>query len=838
MTIVPVWMRLPLVRLLRETSVACSRRHETRRGRHKAGATSAVESLENRTLLSSQGVTIFTHGFNSNADSWVDAMADEVIARVAAETGFSQGDVAKYELTIDAATAGLVQESAGSYLTAASGQTVIRLDWGPVSSDLNLSTATTAERIADFIFTNQSWIAEAPLHLIGHSRGASMVNAIAAEFAERGVFVNHLTFHDAAPVGGDFPMNIPESVLFADGYWRTGGLFTPDGQSVSGAYNIELNQSHFEGGTIGYGGISDVHSDVHLWYHGTVDNVGGFSDGAETVASADASYWFQAAAYDAVDGPTPTGRDDVGYAFSRLVGFPRPTAGVTTDVGGTGTRTAVDWTAANWPNVLELTVDAASLEFEVGEAIPVDYYFQDADSNADLTFFLDVDANPYNGNAVAAGGTFAQAGGASALTFDNENVPTAGLTPGMYYLSARILDAGGRQRWIYAPEMVTLNSPPVTVTGASVNGGSANRSGIGTIALTFSEAVTIASATSFRLFNHTTGTAADLTGALLSGNGSSTVTLALTGLTTPLPDGRYTLELPAGETTPILNSTFAVELWKLSGDLNGDAAVNFDDTAPLSVNFGTTGAAPYSDGDGDGDGDVNFDDTAPLSLNFGASLGALSFDFGDAPEAVTSYPTTLANDGARHVLDGNTLRLGTDRDSEVDGQPSPDASGDGADEDGLTVGPLTRGTNAAINVTSSGAGFLNAWVDFNQDGDWDDPDEQVFADVPIVAGANNLLIAVPAGATLGSTVGRFRLTGTAGYFYYGHAPDGEVEDELLTVIDPAPDVADVARAGVQSLAALADSWASSPWDPWLRSDPISLLRTILKDVTDSRNRSG
>ena len=186
---------------------------------------------------------------------------------------------------------------------------------------------------------------------------------------------------------------------------------------------------------------------------------------------------------------------------------------------------------------------------------------------------------------------------------------------------------------------------------------------------------------------------------------------------------------------------------------------------------------------------VNFNDTTPLSLNFGASLAPLTYDFGDAPETETSFPTTLANNGARPVITGSRLFLGADRDGEADGQPNATATGDGLDEDGISVGTLDRGTSVAVTVTSSGAGFVNGWVDFNADGDWDDAGEQVFKDQPVVAGPNGRQISVPAGATLGSTFARFRLTGSAGYSYFGLAPSGEVGDYQLTVADPAPDAA-------------------------------------------------
>ena len=340
------------------------------------------------------------------------------------------------------------------------------------------------------------------------------------------------------------------------------------------------------------------------------------------------------------------------------------------------------------------------------------------------------------------------------------------------------------------------------VVRTDVNGGEGNpnRSGIGVLVTAMNVPANVQGVTSLRVFNHTTGQPVDVSGASLVNNGTALVGWDLSSLT--LPDGRYTAEIARDQVTTTLGgpfaSTFAIEFHVLSGDFDGDGFVNFNDTAPLSVNFGQTGAA-YRPGDGDGDGIVNFNDTAPLSVNFGTSLAPLQYDFGDAPETGTSFPTTLANDGARHVVTGNTLFLSADRDAESDGQPNASATGDGADENGLAFDPIIRGTSVAVTVTSSGSGFVNGWVDINADGDWDDPGEQVFTDQPVVAGPNGLQISVPAGASLGSTFARFRLTGSAGYSYLGLAPNGEVEDYQLTIADAAPDVpADTAEGSLDS----------------------------------------
>jgi hypothetical protein len=108
-------------------------------------------------------------------------------------------------------------------------------------------------------------------------------------------------------------------------------------------------------------------------------------------------------------------------------------------------------------------------------------------------------------------------------------------------------------------------------------------------------------------------------------------------------------------------------------------------------------------------------------------------DFGDAPDP--AYPTLLVSNGARHTISPG-LYLGSGIDPEADGQPSAKADGDdqntfypGApfppgDEDGVLLpSVITAGQSFTIQVTSSGTGVLNAWLDFNIDGDWADAGE-------------------------------------------------------------------------------------------------------------------
>ncbi len=154
-------------------------------------------------------------------------------------------------------------------------------------------------------------------------------------------------------------------------------------------------------------------------------------------------------------------------------------------------------------------------------------------------------------------------------------------------------------------------------------------------------------------------------------------------------------------------------------------------------------------------------------------------DFGDADS--TTYPTLRADNGARHIAVGP--RLGNARDVETDGQASDDLDLDGDDEDGVVFAtPIIPSQEATITVSVTGApGKLNAWIDYNNDGDWDDAGEQVFTDQDVALGANSLTFTVLSTSATGQLASRFRLSTTTGLGTTGLATDGEVEDYLITV---------------------------------------------------------
>lgn len=196
---------------------------------------------------------------------------------------------------------------------------------------------------------------------------------------------------------------------------------------------------------------------------------------------------------------------------------------------------------------------------------------------------------------------------------------------------------------------------------------------------------------------------------------------------------------------------------------------------------------------GDGFGPVTSDDPSTATVGDGTCTSLP--DYGDAPNdgVTTFFPTAAADDGAVHAL-GSGVFLGATVDVDGDGQSTAAADGDDADgnndDDGVTFASgIDPGGTATVDVVASTACdaltcYLNAWMDFNGDGDWGEPDEQIFADVVVAGGVNlGLVFAVPASSVANTeTTCRFRLSTSSGLTFTGLAADGEVEDYRVTTV--------------------------------------------------------
>jgi hypothetical protein len=163
-------------------------------------------------------------------------------------------------------------------------------------------------------------------------------------------------------------------------------------------------------------------------------------------------------------------------------------------------------------------------------------------------------------------------------------------------------------------------------------------------------------------------------------------------------------------------------------------------------------------------------------------------DYGDLPEI---YGTTQAAGGPHHYVTVTGPYLGQEVVFELDGQPTADATGDGAEEDGVTAvvnDNWTAGSTQTISVDVSNApagALLGAWFDWNGDGDLTDPGE--FFSWTVAQGTNTLSVTVGSGFDwlFDTLYARFRLVSSAAAApggsldqadFVGVATDGEVED--------------------------------------------------------------
>ncbi len=207
---------------------------------------------------------------------------------------------------------------------------------------------------------------------------------------------------------------------------------------------------------------------------------------------------------------------------------------------------------------------------------------------------------------------------------------------------------------------------------------------------------------------------------------------------------------------------------------------------------------------------------------------SIPIDYGDAinpnPETRTceQFPTRIACDGARHGTAG-ALRLGALLDPDTGGVHTANADGDDLanlpDEDGVAptagVNWVNGGQGSLTAAVAGGSGYLNCWIDWNNDKDWADADEKVVNAAPVAAGANTLAISVPAAAAPFPTsyIARCRLSPASGQgtSVTGAVEFGEVEDHKwafgATGNRPAPVTL---AASVLDPATVRLSWTNIP----------------------------
>jgi uncharacterized repeat protein (TIGR01451 family) len=169
-------------------------------------------------------------------------------------------------------------------------------------------------------------------------------------------------------------------------------------------------------------------------------------------------------------------------------------------------------------------------------------------------------------------------------------------------------------------------------------------------------------------------------------------------------------------------------------------------------------------------------------------LYVLGYDFGDAP--ITYLAPSHAIVASPTVYLGNTAP-----DAEAFTQSNLTATGDDLsesdDEDGVALPLLTQGTIVTITVDVAGDGYLQAWVDFNGNGLFENDalerlatnlrDDGTGDDLAAGDGEIQIRVTVPDDATTSLTFGRFRWASEAGLGISDPTLDGEVEDYSFVI---------------------------------------------------------
>jgi len=446
------------------------------------------------------GLTIVTHGFNSSARTWVDGMC-RAIPRYA---GLSGTNVSYYEIYFTNNGVSYVPSwrrvGDTDPFSNDSGEVIVRLDWSEISSS-SISTYDVGWVIGT-VLTWTNFIGdlrghapiELPVHLVGHSRGGSLISQIARVLGTNGVWVDQMTFIDPLPFTGDGPAVVPVNVLYADNYWQH-LTFTFQGDPVAGAYNREL--TYLEGG---YFGLYSQHFDTHLWYHGTIDLGNPASDGSAAIDIFEREHWWQ--------GDESQGAN-TGFRFSRIGKGDRRSdvrpAGPDTsrvrdgfnrryDLGlsVTNNRVSLPFTSGLVPNIITASVVGTN-RGTCGSTFTAGFHYQWAQASvrtARVEVVLDRDRNPWNTNEVIAASLLVVGTGGATVGYREIPFRTGSAFEGTTHVFLRISSGNSRRVMYLDRELMLVPCSPPALSVTRISGGTVEVRTVGPVG---SEAVLLRS---------------------------------------------------------------------------------------------------------------------------------------------------------------------------------------------------------------------------------------------------------------------------------------------------------------------------------------------------------
>ena len=360
------------------------------------------------------GVTVIVHGFSSGTTGWVNDMAEAIRLQLGESVNIRTIAIKSNALATDAQvpveTELYSNSNALSMGSTGGGRLIVLVDWSDIDSSvapvglLSVGTARIAQLIESELLAYPLVLA-GPIHLIGHSRGGSVVMALAERLAKRGIWIDHQTTLDRHPVWTtDYLESVVSSnVVFADDYFSTDGWLgtrAPEGYPTYGAAKGDL--SAFVDGsaaTLLFCNLLDplglterAHTQVHNYYHGTISQSSSCVDKSEIHTD-----WYGVSGRPA--------RDKTGFSFAlnptngQISKEPRPASGISDQFGllqGTAGRrnVPVDSSVVSWPNVAARPL--ARYDYVAGDVVSIPYFYLRQQAGMDVVISLDDDTNPFN----------------------------------------------------------------------------------------------------------------------------------------------------------------------------------------------------------------------------------------------------------------------------------------------------------------------------------------------------------------------------------------------------------------------------------------------------------
>lgn len=448
---------------------------------------------------SGAGVTLITHGYNGDVNGWVTGMADEeTVYPKFPGTNFTEYTIV-LGINNGSYTISTSRTRGIAPLQTQSGEIIVKLDWSQLAGGVfsTYSTYAVAGVAASALLQTNlitelggRALVELPLHLVGHSRGGSLISEVSRILGTNGVWVDHLTTLDPHPLnndgfsdpvtGVDAPVRTYVNVLFHDNYWQDlgGGFYDPTGEPVAGAYIRQLTS--LSGGYGNTSSVSPYHSNVHLWYHGTIQLTTPASDTEASIGTSERSTWWVS---------SETKGTNAGFIYSLIGGANRlstvqplgPGFSAIRDgynqywdlgAGVFNNRITLASNSGTWPSLIKLnrTNTAAVAQ---GQSASLRFYYQWAKpgtSQGTLNLYLDDDFNPLNTNGRLIGQLAITGTGANAVNTGiiNGYLNLTNAPLGRHWIYGKLV-AGGRTRYLYAPESINVLPPgPPTVDIAVV----------------------------------------------------------------------------------------------------------------------------------------------------------------------------------------------------------------------------------------------------------------------------------------------------------------------------------------------------------------------------------